>query len=247
MWPQIILSNIKSPFHFTIYENVLNFSGTPCVFSTRNVWVNPKEGSQASQLLVLNGLCMWTTCIPVPTIHIQFLLWWNSLGHLRHHTGCCLEKFGEGNFVPVSKDDTTQLLCTLKPHDIFKYKFTAWAVRSSVYTSSAILTAYSIRVALSTSRHVASREHTHCCQDFVTSPTLNLHVTAPDWSNSDRVLSVRYELNSVLACCNLHRCCVLVEVEALTNTLNTAASIVCGDCCNYKLSPKKGKAEHGIL
>jgi hypothetical protein len=44
----------------------------------------------------------------------------------------------------------------------------------------------------------------HCFQQLVMLPTLHLHVTAPDWWNSNSVFSVRYELNSSLVCCNLH-------------------------------------------
>ena len=87
-------------------------------------------------------------------------------------------------------------------------------------------------------------EHMRCCQELVTSPTLNLHVAAPDWSNSNRVFSVRYELNYVLACCSLHQYSVLVEVKAFGSIGEhpyTVTTIVCGDCCNYQVSLEKGR------
>jgi predicted RNase H-like nuclease (RuvC/YqgF family) len=59
------------------------------------------------------------------------------------------------------------------------------------------------------------------------------HVTAPDWSNSNRVFSVRCERNSLLACCNLQRYRVLVEVEAFGSFGENSTTIVCGDYSNY--------------
>ena len=67
------------------------------------------------------------------TFHIEFLYWWNSVGPTRHHTGRCLEKVGEGRSVLVGTEDTTFMLCPLKPHDILKFKWTAWVVRRSKY------------------------------------------------------------------------------------------------------------------
>jgi hypothetical protein len=64
------------------------------------------------------------------------------------------------------------------------------------------------------------------------------------------VFSVRYELNSVLACCNLHRYSVLVEVKAFGSIGKqpyTVTTIVCGDCCNYRVSSKKGRWNMGFL
>ena len=72
----------------------------------------------------------------------------------------------------------------------------------------------------------------------------------PDWSNSNRVFSVRYELNSVLVCCNLHRYSVLVEVEAfgsIGENPYTVTTIVCGDCCNFQLSANRGRRNMGLL
>jgi hypothetical protein len=50
-----------------------------------------------------------------------------------------------------------------------------------------------LAVVLSNFRHLVfpvRREHLHCCQELVTSPTLILHITDPVWPNSNRVISV---------------------------------------------------------
>jgi len=77
-----------------------------------------------------------------------------------------------------------------------------------------------------------------------------LHVTAPDWSNSNRMFSVRYKLNYVLVCCNLHQYCVLVEVKVVGSISEhpyAITTIVCGDCANYQVAEKKGRRNMGFL
>ena len=130
---QIILSDLESPFPFTISENVMNYSATSCVLNIWNIWSNPKERTQTNQLVRLIGLRMWTTCNPFCTVHLQFLFWWNSVGPVRHHTGRCLEKLGERNAVLTGTHDPTYWLCSLEPQDVFKCKFIACAVRGSTY------------------------------------------------------------------------------------------------------------------
>jgi len=60
-----------------------------------------------------------------------------------------------------------------------------------------------------------------------------------------------YKLNSSLVCCNLqHRYSVLVEVKVFGSIGEypyTVTTIVCGDCCNYQVSVKKGRWNMGML
>ena len=61
---------------------------------------------------------------------------------------------------------------------------------------------------------------------------------------------MRYGLNYVLACCKLHRCRVLVEVNVLGSigeNPHIVKTIVRGGCYNYQVSSKKGKRNMRFL
>jgi len=112
---------------------VLNFLGMPCTFNICGMWYDPKERIQTSQSMSLMRLCVWTTCTPSCTVRIIFVFWGNSLGPVGIIRGRCLEKLDDVISILLGTDDTTQLLWSLKPHDIFNYKFTAWKVHYTFY------------------------------------------------------------------------------------------------------------------
>jgi len=116
--PQIIVSNIEDLFPLTISEIVLKFSGIPCTFNICCVWCDPKERIQASQSMSLMKLCMWTTCSSFCTVRIKFVFLGNSIGPVGIIKGRCLEKLDTVISILLGTDDTTQLLWSLKPHDI---------------------------------------------------------------------------------------------------------------------------------
>ena len=131
--PQNIVSNIEDLFPLTISEIVLKFSGIPCTFNICSVWCDPKERIQASESMCLMKLCMWTTCTTFCTVHIKFVFWGNSIGPIGIIKGRCLEKLDAVISIRLGTDDNTQLLWSLKPHDILNFKFTAWKIRYSSY------------------------------------------------------------------------------------------------------------------
>jgi len=131
--PQIIVSNLEDFFPLTISEIVQKFSGKPCTFIIWCVWCDPKELIQASQSMSLMKLCMRTTCISICTVCIKFVFCGNSIGPVEIIRGRCLEKLDAVISILLGTDDTTQLLWSLKPHDILNYKFTAWKIRYSSY------------------------------------------------------------------------------------------------------------------
>ena len=126
--PQIIVSNLEDLFPVTISEIVLKFSGIACTFNICGVWCDPKERIQASQSMILMKLCMWTTCTSICTVSIKFVFWGNSISPVGIIRGRCLEKLDAVISILLGTDNTTHLLWSLKPHDIFNYNFTAWHV-----------------------------------------------------------------------------------------------------------------------
>ena len=130
---QIIVSNLEDIFPVTISENVLKFSGIPCTFDTCGVWCDPKERIQASQSMSVMKLCMWTTCTSICTVRINFVFWGNSIAPVGIIRGRCLEKLDTVISILLGTDDTTQLLWSVKPNDIFNYKFTAWKIHYCSY------------------------------------------------------------------------------------------------------------------
>jgi len=126
--PKIIVSNLKDLIPLSISVIVLNFSGMPCIFNICDVWCDLKERIQATQSIYLMRLCMWTTCTPFCTARFMIVYWRNSIGTLGINRGRCLEKLDAVISILLGTDDTTQLLWSLKPQDIFNYKFTAWKI-----------------------------------------------------------------------------------------------------------------------
>jgi len=131
--PQNIVSNLEDLFPVTIFEIVLKYSGIPCTFNICGVWGDPKEGIQASQSMSLMKLFMWTTCTSNCTVRIKFVIWGNSIGPVGIIRGRSLENLDAVISILLGTDDTTQLLWSLKPHDILNYKFTAWNIHYCSY------------------------------------------------------------------------------------------------------------------
>jgi hypothetical protein len=59
--------------------------------------------------------------------------YWNSLGPTGHLAGRCLVNLNEGSTVIIGTVDTTFTLCSVVTCNTFKFKCTAWLLRSSQY------------------------------------------------------------------------------------------------------------------